>query len=88
MKVTCYCCGYSKEFADGEEAFQAGWDAPPHFTLPTCDLCPAAFYFTGIPEAHIKGHQRWQKDGRPASFEDALGNGDIEDRPIVPKRAE
>jgi hypothetical protein len=48
-------------------------------TIPTCDLCPAAFFFTGAPVAHIEGHERWKKEGRPPSFEEALARGDIED---------
>lgn len=26
--LTCMCCGYTKEFKDGEEAFNAGWMLP------------------------------------------------------------
>ena len=79
MLVTCYCCGIKKEFKDGEEAFQAGWDAPPYFhQVETCDLCPAAFAFVGTPKAHIKGHERWEKEGRPADFEEAMKKGDIQ----------
>ena len=36
--VTCEGCGAVGQFDTPEAAFQAGWDAPPHFTVITC--CP------------------------------------------------
>lgn len=43
LKLKCEACGVEREFKDGEEAFEAGWDAPPHFTqIVTCELCPTA----------------------------------------------
>lgn len=67
MEYTCQCCGISKEFADGEEAFDAGWDCPPHFTgYISCDLCPAAGIVLHIP--HAKAHAYWAEHGRPAEF--------------------
>lgn len=44
MKLKCECCGFEQEFKDGEEAFQAGWDAPPHFSqYVSCNLCPGSW---------------------------------------------
>jgi hypothetical protein len=70
MILTCECCGFSREFATGEEAFRAGWDAPPHFTqFVTCNLCPASFLALGIAEKHRAVHEKWARDGRPDEFE-------------------
>ncbi len=67
MKLTCDCCGISAEFVDGEAAFQAGWDAPPHFTgYVACDLCPAVCIVLGA--SHATAHALWAKEGRPAEF--------------------
>lgn len=69
MKLKCECCGFEKEFQDGEEAFQAGWDAPPHFTgYVSCDLCPGAWIVLGQTEKHAEAHKKWAQGGRPADF--------------------
>lgn len=70
MNLKCQCCHFEKTFADGEEAFQAGWDAPPYFTgYVCCDLCPGSFVVMGCTEKHNKAHMKWQVDGRPSEFE-------------------
>jgi hypothetical protein len=67
IKLKCQCCGIEREFADAEEAFVAGWDAPPHFTgYVACDLCPAVCVLFGA--GHIQAHALWAKQGRPAEF--------------------
>lgn len=65
MKLKCECCGFEEEFPDGEEAFQAGWDCPPHFIAApiTCSLCPAVCAM-GLVD-HTEAHTRWVKEGRP-----------------------
>lgn len=67
MTLTCQCCGFSREFTDGEHAFREGWDAPPHFTsIICCDLCPAVCIIAG--RSHKKAHDRWDRLGRPREF--------------------
>lgn len=67
LKLKCECCGFEREFENGEEAFEAGWDAPPHFTqVVTCDLCPASGLVCGV--GHHKAHQYWKQHGRPKEF--------------------
>ena len=67
MKLKCECCGIENEFVDGEDAFQKGWDAPPHFTQAvTCDLCPAICVILG--KSHKMAHDLWAKEGRPEEF--------------------
>ena len=67
MKLKCQCCGFEQDFDSLETAFQAGWDAPPHFTgYVTCDLCPAVCIVAGL--SHEKAHEHWQKYGRPTEF--------------------
>lgn len=67
IKLTCQCCGFEREFADLEKAFEAGWDAPPHFTgYVACNLCPAVCIVAGL--GHAKAHALWKLDGRPAEF--------------------
>ena len=67
MKIKCQCCGLEQEFADGEQAFQAGWDAPPHFSqVVCCNLCPASGIAMGV--SHNKAHKHWERHGRPADF--------------------
>jgi hypothetical protein len=64
---TCQCCGFEQQFKDGEDAFQNGWDAPPHFTgYVTCNLCPAVCVVLGL--SHKLAHAKWQRDGRPSEF--------------------
>src|SRR5678816_962710 len=67
MKCTCDCCGFTQEFADGEAAYDAGWDALPYFTHYTsCPLCPMVCAAFGKP--HTKAHALWAKEGRPKEF--------------------
>lgn len=67
MKLQCMCCGIEEEFADGEAAFQAGWDAPPHFTgYVACNLCPAVCVVMGA--THHIAHALWAKEGRPKEW--------------------
>lgn len=67
MKLKCQCCGHEAEFADGEAAFDAGWDAPPHFNQHVCcNLCPAVCVVMGA--GHTKAHAHWAKEGRPDDF--------------------
>ncbi len=70
MKLKCQCCGFEQEFADGEAAFEAGWDAPPHFTMVICcNLCPASFIVLGEVARHHVAHEHWKIHGRPKEFE-------------------
>jgi hypothetical protein len=79
--LTCQCCEHAQEFSSLEAAFDAGWDAPPHFTgYVSCDLCPSTVcwtrlghpQFTASPvmraaaERHMVQHAVWQVAGRPA----------------------
>lgn len=67
MKLKCQCCGVEQEFKNGEEAFTAGWDAPPHFTgFVACNLCPAICLVR--KRTHHKAHALWAKEGRPKEF--------------------
>lgn len=70
MIYKCDCCGHTADFPDGEAAFQAGWDAPPHFTgYVACNLCPASNLFReGGWGRHAAIHEQWEKDGRPEEF--------------------
>jgi hypothetical protein len=70
MIFKCQCCGFEKEFRDGEEAFAAGWDSPPYFTgYVSCNLCPGSFVVTGTTYLHARDHQLWKDNGRPSEFE-------------------
>ena len=67
MRLKCQCCGFEADFTDGEAAFQAGWDALPHFTTHVCcDLCPAVCVVLGL--SHEIAHERWAREGRPKEF--------------------
>jgi hypothetical protein len=69
VTLTCQCCGFEASFADAEEAFRAGWDAPPLFSQVTCcNLCPASFIVMGQASRHDKIHKLWDSHGRPAEF--------------------
>ena len=69
ITLTCECCNISKEFAHYEEAFDKGWDAPPHFTgYIGCDLCPATFIVLGQKWKHFPIHEKWNREGRPLEF--------------------
>ena len=67
MTLKCQCCNHEQQFENAEEAFQAGWDAPPHFALVCCDLCPASHLVLGI--SHEEVHERWRREGRPQPVE-------------------
>lgn len=63
----CQCCQFEQEFADGEAAFEAGWDAPPHFTgFVCCNLCPAVCVVLGL--SHEQAHAYWKEHGRTEQF--------------------
>ena len=70
-RLKCQCCGFEDSLT-GEEAFERGWDAPPHFTqVVCCPLCPAVAAL-GIVD-HSKAHARWAIEGRPKTFEEQMG---------------
>ena len=64
IKFTCDCCKITQEFNDPEEAFDKGWDTPPHFTTGyiSCSLCPISFLY-GVD--HTPVHDKWAQEGRP-----------------------
>lgn len=65
-------------FDDGEAAFRAGWDAPPYFSqYVACSICSGSFIVLNIREMHDQAHDRWQRDGRPASFGESMAIGDV-----------
>lgn len=67
MKLKCQCCGFEREFENPEVAFEAGWDAPPHFTgYIACHLCPAVCIVLNL--GHEKAHALWEREGRPEEF--------------------
>jgi hypothetical protein len=69
MNLKCQCCGFEQEFESGQAAFDAGWDAPPHFTgYICCNLCPGVCIVLGL--SHAKAHAHWNEHGRPAEFND------------------
>ena len=37
--LECIVCGIQKKFDNPDEAFDEGWDAPPHFSYVCCDKC-------------------------------------------------
>ena len=78
ITATCLCCGISQDFKDAEEAFNSGWDTPPHFTgYACCNLCPGSFVVLGVTEKHEPDHKRWEQSGRPETFSvprDSEGN--------------
>ena len=66
MLLRCQCCQWEEDL-DPEEAFQLGWDAPPHFSHVCCPICPAVCVVLG--KTHKKAHALWEVIGRPADFE-------------------
>lgn len=67
ITLKCQCCGFEQNFDDDEAAFDAGWDAPPHFSqYISCNLCPAICIIMG--ESHAKAHALWAVEGRPPEF--------------------
>jgi hypothetical protein len=81
MTYRCQCCGFEQDFADGEAAFAAGWDAPPHFTgYICCDLCPAVCIVMGL--SHEVAHATWKERGRPSEWSmDCATDEDLLRRP-------
>lgn len=70
MTLKCDCCGFVGEFADGEDAYRAGWDCPPHFTgYVSCNLCPGSYIVLGETYLHEPDHERWAIGGRPAEWQ-------------------
>ncbi len=68
MLFKCQCCGFEQDFLDGEAAFEAGWDAPPHFTgYICCNLCPAVCVV--LNAGHKRAHAYWAEHGRPVEFD-------------------
>lgn len=68
----CLCCGHTEAFETAQEAFEAGWDVAPYFTLqPLCNLCLSApVMILGLDaarELHADKHAQWQKQGRPTA---------------------
>jgi hypothetical protein len=67
ITLKCQCCGIEQTFENREAAFQAGWDAPPHFMHHICcGLCPVVCLVLG--ESHKKAHEYWAEHGRPTEF--------------------
>jgi hypothetical protein len=68
MILKCECCGFEREFATTDEAFDAGWDEKEH--LPnwpvSCDLCPGVCAMGEVD--HSEAHAIWERNGRPAEF--------------------
>lgn len=82
IDLTCQCCGI-KDRMGAEDAFQAGWDAPPHFTqVMCCPLCPSVAVL-GLLD-HSAAHERWEKEGRPETFDEQMHNGDLPPLPVDP----
>lgn len=67
--LRCDCCGFEQELTL-EQAYDDGWDAPPHFTgYVACPLCPAVFIvLPDMSGKHDGIHELWKRDGRPAVF--------------------
>lgn len=82
---TCECCGFSRAFVDAEAAFDAGWDAPPHFHgYVSCDLCLASYIVLNQTERHAAIHERWEREGRPAEFsQDCVVEEDRVPEPVL-----
>lgn len=77
ISLTCQCCGQDRAFNSAEQAYEEGWDAPPHFTIIACDLCPASLIALEQKHKHTPAHERWAKDGRPKSWNESVASGDI-----------
>lgn len=68
----CLCCGHTEAFETAQDAFEAGWDVAPYFTLqPLCNLCLSApVMILGLDAArllHAEKHAQWQNQGRPTA---------------------
>lgn len=69
MRLKCECCGFEADL-EPNAAYQAGWDAPPYFTMvTTCPLCPSAHVLHGDTWRHAAAHAQWERTGRPAEFD-------------------
>jgi hypothetical protein len=80
IALKCQCYGIEDSMG-AEEAFEAGWDAPPHFTqVMCCPLCPSVAVLGLID--HSAAHERWEKEGRPATFDEQMTNGDLPPLPV------
>ena len=73
MDYKCLCCDYEASFDEPKDAYDAGWDIVPYFTLaPFCNLCPSSPAAIGgvddCREQHASNHAKWKVDGRPEEF--------------------
>lgn len=85
--LECACCKYTETFSNAEEAFEKGWDCPPHFTVVCCPLCPTVCAL-GIV-SHSKAHELWAQEGRPDDFRlDKCSADGVIDTPTELRRAE
>lgn len=77
IELTCGCCGHVETFETAREAFEAGWDEPVHMpSWPvSCPLCPGTAQL-GLLD-HTGAHERWAREGRPASFAEQIEKGDL-----------
>lgn len=67
MIYRCDCCKFEQEFSTPDDAFRAGWDAPPHFNgFVCCNLCPAVCVVLGL--SHTIAHEFWKDHGRTDQF--------------------
>lgn len=61
LDLTCECCGKQASL-EPEAAFQAGWDAPPYFTMVTvCPRCPSSRFIMGEECTHDWTDERYQE---------------------------
>jgi len=87
LLLKCTCCGYAEAFIDADEAFEKGWDCPPHFSVIACDLCPSVCAM-GIV-SHEKAHALWAKEGRPSEWSlDRCSADGVIDNPTELRRAQ
>jgi hypothetical protein len=76
MEFTCDCCGITQTFASAKAAFDEGWDVLPYFTgYVSCSLCPGSYIALGQTDRHSSIHERWEREGRPASGLGLSGRG-------------
>jgi hypothetical protein len=82
---TCLCCGHTETFEIAEDAFEAGWDVTPYFTLePLCDFCPSApvliHGLDGARSRHADEHANWKRHGRPTPLRELTGEKPNQDQ--------
>jgi hypothetical protein len=82
---TCLCCGHTEAFETAEDAFEAGWDVSPYFTLqPLCDFCPSApvliHRLDGARSRHADAHANCKKHGRPTPLREFTGEEPNQDQ--------